>query len=153
MTRRLATLFAVVVMVVALSGPLVAQQESIEELRARAEAGDATAQYNLGVMYTDGEGLLQDDAEAMRWYRLAANNGSAEAMYSLGENYLHGKTVPVDIVQAHMWWNLAASRSTGQLSEGYAESRDSIGQLHLTRDQRAEAQRLAREWDEAHPRD
>ena len=30
------------------------------------------AQYNLGVHYANGEGVLQDDAEAVRWYRLAA---------------------------------------------------------------------------------
>ena len=36
------------------------------------EQGDAAAQYQLGVMYADGEGVPQDDSEALRWYRMAA---------------------------------------------------------------------------------
>ena len=36
---------------------------------------DADAQFNLGVMYDTGEGVPQDDAEAVRWFRLAAEQG------------------------------------------------------------------------------
>jgi len=46
-----------------------------EATKARAEAGDATAQYNLGVMYSKGEGVAQNDQEAVKWYRLAAEQG------------------------------------------------------------------------------
>ena len=41
-------------------------------LRPLAERGDAEAQYNLGVMYRNGQGVPHDDAEAVKWYRLAA---------------------------------------------------------------------------------
>ena len=41
MMRRIAQLLSVTVLLVAFSVPIAAQQESIEELRARAEAGDA----------------------------------------------------------------------------------------------------------------
>ena len=34
----------------------------IDALRARAEAGDAEAQVNIGVMYATGEGVPEDDA-------------------------------------------------------------------------------------------
>ena len=48
-----------------------------------AEQGDATAQFNLGVMYANGgEGVPEDDAEAVRWYRLAAEQGYAAAQLS-----------------------------------------------------------------------
>ena len=47
----------------------------VTELRARAELGVAGAQFNLGVMYAEGRGVPQDDAEAARWYRLAAEQG------------------------------------------------------------------------------
>jgi TPR repeat protein len=50
-----------------------------------------------------------------------------------------GRGVPQDYVLAHMWFNLSAARG------GSAERRDSI--LHqMTREQIAEAQKLAREW-------
>ena len=45
-----------------------AQQESIDELRAKAEAGDADAQFDLGVLYSNGDDVPQDDAEAVRWF-------------------------------------------------------------------------------------
>ena len=50
---------------------------SPEGCRVQAEAGDASAQFNLGVMYDNGEGVPEDDAEAVRWYRMAAEQGNA----------------------------------------------------------------------------
>ena len=44
-----------------------------------AEQGNAAAQGNLGRMYANGEGVPEDDAEAVRWYRLAAEQGYAAA--------------------------------------------------------------------------
>ena len=67
----------------ALTPPLHAQ-ETPDELRALAEQGDVEAQFNLGVRYGTGEGVPQDDVEAVRWYRLAAEQGSARAQYNLG---------------------------------------------------------------------
>jgi hypothetical protein len=37
-----------------------------------AEASDASAQNLLGLMYQNGKGVPQDDAEAIRWYLKAA---------------------------------------------------------------------------------
>ena len=37
-----------------------------------AAQGNAGAQYNLGTMYSNGEGVAQDHAEAVKWFRLAA---------------------------------------------------------------------------------
>ena len=114
MTRRWTTFFAAALLVAVTTGVGTAQQESIEEIRARAEAGDADAQNDLGLAYANGEGVPQDD------------------------------------VQAYMWLNLSASRSTGTSRENAVEARDRVVN-RLTPDQRAEAQRLTREWDEAHP--
>ena len=49
--------------------------------RLAAEQGFATAQYNLGVMYDKGEGVLKDEAEAVRWFQLAAEQGNATAQF------------------------------------------------------------------------
>jgi len=40
--------------------------------RKPAEQGDAKAQYNLGLLYRDGQGVPQDWAEAYFWLDLAA---------------------------------------------------------------------------------
>ena len=44
--------------------PEPAQDDSIEVLRTRANAGDAEAQTRLGSRYYFGEGIPQDDGEA-----------------------------------------------------------------------------------------
>ena len=58
--------------------------------------GFAAAQYNLGVMYGKGWGVLQDYAKAVKWYCVAAENGYAEARYNLGVMYAEGRGVPQD---------------------------------------------------------
>ena len=55
----------------------------VEQVRARADRGDAAAQINLGFMYETGAGVPQDEREAVRWYRLAADQGLAEAQSAL----------------------------------------------------------------------
>ena len=52
---------------------------ALKEFRPLAERGDAEAQYNLGVMYTNGHGVLKNDAVAVTLYRKAAEQGLAEA--------------------------------------------------------------------------
>ena len=77
-----------------------AQNPSADYWRARAEAGEAIAQYNLGVLYATGRGVPRDDAEAVRWWRLAAEQGYAYAQYNLGNMYADGQGVPQDDAEA-----------------------------------------------------
>ena len=93
-----------------------AQDDFIESLRTRANAGDAEAQFNLGVMYFNGEGVPQDDGEAYKWL------------------------------------NLAATYADASDRDRVAEFRDDAAK-RLTPEQRADAQRRAREFFEAHPPD
>ena len=101
-------------------------------------------------MYARGLGVPQDYAEAVRWYRLAADQGHANALKNLGTTYLSGDGVPQDYVQAHMWYSLWASRQTGDFSDNALVTRDIVAGL-MTPTQIAEVQRLAHEWDAAHP--
>ena len=73
-------------------------------------------------------------------------------MSNLGVMYAEGRRVVQDYVQAHMWRNVAASRLTGEERKISADGRDALARL-MTPAQLAEAQRLAREWDAAHPRE
>ena len=43
--------------------------QELADLRALAEAGALEAQFTLGEFYTAGQGVPQDDAEAVTWYR------------------------------------------------------------------------------------
>ena len=72
-----------------------------------AEQGDASAQFNLGMMYDNGQGVKQDDVEAVKWYRQAAEQGYAKAQYNLGVKYYQGEGVRQDKGQAKEWFGKA----------------------------------------------
>ena len=74
-----------------------------------AEQGDAGAQFNLGVIYENGEGVARDDKTAAQWYKLAAEQGNADAQYNLGLMYLWGRGIPKDLIYAYMWADIVAS--------------------------------------------
>ena len=126
--------------------------EAVQWWLLAAEQGLALAEFNLGLKHDSGEGVPQDHAEAARWFRLAAEQGHLGAQEFLGAKYWVGSGVPQDYVQAHMWLHLAASRLTGEDREKAVEAGDSVALL-MTPAQIAEAQRLAREWETAHPRE
>lgn len=95
----------------------------LQEWTPLAEAGDASVQYNLGLMYANGKGVPQDYAEAIRWYRLAADQGDAKAQYHLGSMYRQGKDVPQDYAEAVRWHRLAAD-------QGYASAQGELGLMY-----------------------
>ena len=113
-----------------------------------AEQGDAQAQFNLGNMHSEGQGVPQDYGEAVKWYRRAADQGDPQAQYNLGLWYATGEGGAYDTVSAHMWFNLAAARfaaSDNRNRETAIKNRDLVAR-QMTREQIDEAQRLAREW-------
>ena len=56
---------------------------ALKEWRWMAEEGNVGAQFNLGVMYHNGWGVIQDYAEAVKWYRLAADQENEQTKSSL----------------------------------------------------------------------
>ena len=83
---------------------------ALKEWRPLAEQGDADAQYNLGVMYRRGEGVIQDDSEAVKWYRLAVEQGLVEAQNNVGYMYGLGAGVIEDDKEAVKWFLLSAEK-------------------------------------------
>jgi TPR repeat protein len=112
-----------VVAVLLVSGVASAQTSAdIAALRVEANAGDANAQYNLGVMYETGHGVPEDYAQAVSWFRQAADQGLAGAQFNLGVMYRNGDGVPQDYAQAVAWYRQAAEQrdADAQLSLGNA---------------------------------
>ena len=58
--------------------------------RKAAEAGNASAMNNLGYAYEHGEGVAEDQAEAVRWYRMAASADVGSAGWNLAVGYDEG---------------------------------------------------------------
>jgi TPR repeat protein len=109
--------------------------------RPLADQGNAKARYDLGVMYANGRGVPQDDAEAAKWFRLAADQRYASAQNNVGAMYYEGNGVPQDYVRAYMWFNLSAAQGDKEA----AKNRDITAQ-RMTPAQIAEAQNLERKW-------
>lgn len=88
-----------------------AEQYSGEEAafwyRKAAEQGDADAQYLIGSLYDNGEGVPKDAGEAANWYRQAAEQGHVDAQFCLGRLYFMGKGVPEDAGEAANWFRQA----------------------------------------------
>ncbi len=119
---------------------------ALKEWRPLAEQGDATAQYYLGVMYQNGEGVTQNYAVATLRYFQAAEQGLASAQKNLGVMYARGDGVAQNYVFAHMWLNLAVARlPPGGTRDEAVNFRDGIAK-YMTPAEVAEAQRFAREW-------
>ncbi len=83
--------------------------EGVRLMQMAAEKGYAPAQYELGAMYGDGEGVPQDWEQSFHWSLLAANQGYAAAQYYVGNAYYEGgRGVDKDIDQAFIWWKKSA---------------------------------------------
>jgi len=86
-----------------------------------ANQNHALAQFNLGVMYGSGQGVLRDHAQSMMWLRKAAHLGDAGAQYTLGlqQNRVSMGEGPEAAgesrIEAYKWLQLAAA-------QGYRDS-------------------------------
>jgi len=85
-----------------------------------AEQGYISAQYNLGLMYSNGEGVWRNKKTAVKWYTLAAEQGLAAAQFRLGEMYQHGRGVSRNTKTMFKWYTLAAE-------QGHAKAQFKVG--------------------------
>lgn len=98
----------------------VLSSTEIQEIRALAEQGDLDAQYELALMYYEGD-------YAPLYYGIITDEGGS---------------VPQDNEKAYMWFSLAASLDDGEMLELVAQ--------RMTPEQIANAKIMAREWEVAH---
>ncbi|BAN68507.1 tetratricopeptide repeat protein [endosymbiont of unidentified scaly snail isolate Monju] len=90
------------------------QAAALAALREQAEAGDAEAQYRLGMLYGNGEGVSLDHAEAERWFTRAARQGHEDALLTLAWMYASGGGVEMDEARARELYLLAADKGSGK---------------------------------------
>jgi len=87
-------------------------EKAIPLFEALAKEGYASAQYTLGVLYLNGEGVPKDNAKAVEWTRKAADQGDADAEYNLGAMYQNGDGVQRDLEKASEWYIKAADHGS-----------------------------------------
>ena len=96
---------------------------ALAKIRVLAAQGKAFAQYNLGVMYAHGQGVVQDYQQAAYWYGKAAEQGDASSQLTLGVMYEDGQGVPQDFQWAAYWYNRAAD-------QGRADAQNNLGNMY-----------------------
>jgi len=97
---------------------------ALREFRPLAERGNVLAQYKLGLMYNNGEGVRQDFREAVMWFSRAAVQGYAPAQTSLGVKYEHGQGVKRSNREAVRWYRHGAT-------QGHATAQYRLGRMYV----------------------
>ncbi|MGN8158365.1 SH3 domain-containing protein [Salinisphaera sp. RV14] len=99
-------------------------QQILDQNRPLAKNGDASAQYNMGVLYDRGYGVKRDYAKARHWYEKAAAQHYARAEHNLGIMYEAGKGVPRDPAKAAHWFRRGAD-------DGQTASQNNLAVLYM----------------------
>jgi TPR repeat protein len=86
-------------------------ERAYQDFLPLAAEGDADAQYMLGLMYANGQGVEQSFYEAGKMYRQAGNQGHAGAQVNLGSLFENCKgTGPCNSAAAASWYRRAADQ-------------------------------------------
>ena len=90
-----------------------------------AEAGDPKSQYVLGIIYSDGFGQVQKDAEkALYWLKTSAAQRFAHAQCTVGYMYCLGSSIKQDTLEGRIWLEAAARNgSTARRRRGFSKTR------------------------------
>lgn len=118
---------------------------SLPDLQKLANQGDPDAQYQMGILYHNGEGVPQSDTMAVEWFQRAANQGYAGSQSTLGAYYEAGRGVPQDFSKAYFWSVLA-------VAQGDENSKFRMQDLaaRMTPAQVAQARQQAEAWLHLH---
>ena len=73
-------------------------------------AGNFTAAYNIGKLYSCGWGVQQDFGQAMDWFRKGADRGDAHSMYGIATLHRRGEGLDADADTARAWYLKAWQR-------------------------------------------
>jgi len=83
---------------------------TFREYKVLAESGDAKAQWYLGQLYENGEGVQINYSEALKWYRKSADQGNYHGQLKLGLMYHNGRGVPQNYEEAANWFRKVAAQ-------------------------------------------
>jgi TPR repeat protein len=111
----------------------------INILKPRADQGNAAAQYRLGLMYHNGQGVAQEYKAAVKCYTQAAEQGHAGAQFVLGTLNLIGQGVSQDYKAAAKWYTLAAE-------QGHAVAQNNLGHLYDSGEGVSQDYKKAAKW-------
>lgn len=93
---------------------------AIRILGPLAQQGHPEAQFFVALMYSRGDGVQQNQQEAVRWYTLSALQGWSDSMFNLGQQYYRGEGVERNLTYAADLFFLTATTgdADGQWATG-----------------------------------
>jgi eukaryotic-like serine/threonine-protein kinase len=94
--------------------------EAFELARPAAEGGDREAQFILGWLYYNGQGVERSEETAVSWFKKAAEQNHVSAELNLADMYEAGVGVPKSYEEAFNWNRKAAD-------QGNAEAQNRVG--------------------------
>lgn len=94
-----------------------AEAPDLDAIKAKAEAGDASAQFELAEIYRFGKGVTPDNYAALEWFTKAADQGDPYAMYHLGIMYSSGLGTPRNCAMAVKYFAEARDHGLGKKPE------------------------------------
>ncbi len=104
-------------------------QGALNVWKSLAQRGDPNMAVLTGTIYDFGQGVPQDDAEALKWYLSAAEAGNGNGQYRAASIYARSRQVPPDYMQAYKWLTVAmktlpqaVSTNTDELTSIQAET-------------------------------
>jgi TPR repeat protein len=103
---------------------------AFKEFKTLADGGDRVAQFYVGLMYDNSQGMTQDYnqiisrvEQAMIWYRKSAEQGFAPAQTSLGVLLETGGRIERNFKEAAAWYRKAADQN-------YAAAQFNLGLIY-----------------------
>ena len=129
---------------------LPAWADNASGVRTLAEQGDPEAQFVLGTMYRDGQGVEKDLTETLKWWEKAAEAGYVDAQFALGNIYSGGYGVTKDYVLSYMWFDITATQTESPWLPPIARSNRDALVTRMTDDEVSKAKQLAAEWIAKH---
>jgi TPR repeat protein len=109
----------------------------LAEVRSRAEHGDASAQLDMGNLYSGQQGVTQDWAESFKWVRRSAGQGNVDAQKHLAQLYMEGLGIRKNQKEAYFWISVVAAQD-----QAYETLRDTYAQALDNKDREAIKKRV-----------
>ncbi len=108
------------------------------------------AQYGIGVMLYDGQGIEKRQRRAMKWLKLSAQKHFPLALAKLGEIYWDKRANTANMVRALMWYSLAQNAVISQMHSQIVDRYNQLASQAPGKVLR-EAHQMALRWSRRYP--
>lgn len=103
--------------------PTHTEKKSFNYIHSFAKKGNSNAQFDLALLYLNGDGVKKDMRRAFKWFHRAARKNHVEAKFQMGLNFLNARGVKRNSSLAAYWFKLS-SKNGHKLARKYLANLD-----------------------------